>query len=146
MLSRPPCRPLEAVEEGEREIGEDAHVEIDHGDLLGAIKLGRRTDQSEARIVDHELRLALLRGQRLHNARAGIRHGQVKPEAERRPCARGRDFGSKCGEHLLTPRDQHQFVAVAGEHTGKLGTDPGGGAGDQRDRPQRAHQRASRLD
>ena len=47
----------EAVDEGERQLGQRPHVEVDHRQLLGAVELGGAADQAEAGIVDDVLRL-----------------------------------------------------------------------------------------
>ena len=48
---------FEAVDEAEREFGERAHVDVDHGELLGAVEGIRRAEEAEARIVDDHVRL-----------------------------------------------------------------------------------------
>ena len=53
----------QALDEGKRQFGQRAHIEIDHGELLGAVERGGRAGEPEAGIVDDVLRLEAARGE-----------------------------------------------------------------------------------
>ena len=56
-LRMPPRWRDEAVDEAERQVGEHAHVEVDHRKLLRAVEARGGAEETEARVVDQELRL-----------------------------------------------------------------------------------------
>ena len=134
-LRIPPLVALEAVDEGQRQLGERAHVEIDHGELLVAIELRRRADQPEAGIVDDNRRLEIARAELGGDAADGVRRARGRGGRHSRPRPAGRgDFVGELDEPVLAARHQHELVSMLRENTGELGTDAGGGAGNQRDR------------
>jgi hypothetical protein len=47
--------PHETIDEGERQFGECAHIEIDHRELFIATNRCRQPEEPEAGIVDHDL-------------------------------------------------------------------------------------------
>ena len=135
---------LQAVDEGEREIGQRAHVEIDHGELLGAVERARGADQTEARIVDHGLRLEITRrqcrGDVVRRARAARR-----PPAERSGVAAGGDGvghrASACSRRATRPvrwplaaNRARAPARCPADAPVQLGVIPERGSGDQRDR------------
>jgi hypothetical protein len=130
----PPRWRGQGVDEGERQLGQRAHIEIDHGELRVAIEPCRLADEPEAGIVDHIRRLEI----------AGVELGGKKGSGARpleiddqhigpRPAGR-RDFVGKLHQPVLAPRHQSELMPVLGEDARKLRTDARRGAGDQRNR------------
>jgi hypothetical protein len=48
---------LQAVDEGERQVGQSPHIDVDHAELLGAVEVDGAADQAEAGIVDDDVGL-----------------------------------------------------------------------------------------
>ena len=131
-LRMPPCG-APGCREGEREIGQRAHVEIDHGELLGAV------ERAAAPIRPKPALLTTISGSR---SRAASCLGDVvrRARAARGPPAeRAGAAGPRCDrvgqrrERLLAPRHQNELVAVGGKPMCERGADAGRRAGDQRD-------------
>ncbi len=136
----PPCAPLETGNEGERKVGQRPHVEVDHGELLGAVERGGVADKAKAGIVDDHLRFEPAAGERIGNGfrRIGSRdvhaqNGGARPSL----CRNG--VGER-GKRLLAACDQNEFVTVGGKFVRQRRADPRRRAGDQRDgTPRLAH-------
>src|SRR5262245_757745 len=125
---------FEAIDEGEREIGERTQVDIDHRKLLGAVERVRGSNEAEARIVDDHVRLETALLERLGDVARGIDARDVRSQNGRPARALRRNGIRQRGERLLAPRDQNEFVAVGGKLVGERGADSRRRAGDQRDR------------
>ena len=81
----------EAVDEAQREVGQRADVEVDDGELLAAIEIGGESDQPEARVVDHELRLDAGGAQRRIEPVAAVARCQIHRNHQRPRMAACRD-------------------------------------------------------
>ena len=127
--------PRQAVDEGERQVGERAHVEIDHA------RAARRDRASAARPTSPKPALLTMycgsspRAASASPIRAAA-SGCARSIASTSGCGRpvGGDLGGQLVQPLLAPRHQHQLVAVAGKHPRQLRADAGRRAGDERDR------------
>ena len=129
----------EAVDEGERQLGQHPHVEVDHLQLLGAVALGGAADQAEAGIVDDVLRLRAALAKRFADAARGAGLREIVDDDERPRAARARDLVGQCVQAIRAPRHQRQLVAVAREHPRQRLADARGSAGDEGDGPQAVH-------
>ena len=141
----PPRVARQAVDERQRQLGERAHVEVDHGELLVAIELQGRPDQPEAGVVDHIRRLEIARAEFGGEKGNGARPLEIDAQhVGPRPAGRG-DFVGQLDQPVLAPRHQNELMSVLGENPRQLGADAGGGAGDQRDRSHSSPSASSRL-
>ena len=101
---------LEAVDEGEREIGKRAHVQVDDRELFGAVELVRGPDEPGPGVVDNHLRLEAVplecRGDYLR--RIGAR--DIRGNDRRPRQALGRDRVRQRHERRLTPGNEDELV------------------------------------
>jgi hypothetical protein len=106
---------LEAFDEIERKFAERPHVEIDHGELLGAIKLCGPSRETEARIIDNVADFLVARRQNRREAGNGALALKVD-RYHRRPLVAGRrDLSRKRIQAILSPRREHKFVSILGK-------------------------------
>ena len=113
-LRMPPAA-LQAVEEREREIGQRAHVEVDHRKLLGAIEAAGGADQAEAGIVDDGVRLEIGGRRARRRFLRGIRAREIRAQNRRPgPAARCNGIGHHV-ERLLAPGNENEVMTVGGK-------------------------------
>ena len=89
-LRMPPWWRTRLGGEAQRQLGEHAHVEVDHRKLLRAVEARGGADQAEAGIVDQELRLKAVVAQFVLDPRRGvglaeIEHDDVRPRVAALP-------------------------------------------------------------
>src|SRR5581483_1358243 len=129
----------ERLDEGERQFGERADVEVDHAQRLLAVARGGEPDQAEGGVVDDVLRLEVVRAQRLGDRLRGAGRGEVGDDHRRHARTRGGDLRRQRLETVGAAGDQNEVVAVIREHARELGADAGRGAGDDGDGAKLAH-------
>jgi hypothetical protein len=104
MFSRPAAVAGEAVDKGKRQLGQRAHVEIDHLQLFVVIERAGGSHQAEACVVDHELRLNALCRQRIADHARDSRFQQVGRDDNRsRRTGRG-NFVSQPAQQVFPSR------------------------------------------
>ena len=124
---------LERVDEREGEIGQRAHVEVDHRELRGTVEPVRGSDEAKTGIVDDRIRLQSAPGERLADLLRRIDGRDVQRQNGRPGAALGRNGVRKRNKLGLAPGNQHHLVAFGGELMRERRPDPGRRAGDQRD-------------
>jgi hypothetical protein len=124
-LRIPPRRAGERIDEGQRQLGEEANVEVDHGELLGMIELERLADQAEACIVDDVSRLDRMGGDLGFDRLSGVGSREVDRQHQRARTSRRGDLVGHGIELRFAPRDQHEVVSMIGEHPRQRGPDAG---------------------
>ena len=132
-LRMPPRCRARLGDEAERQLGEHADVEVDHGELLLAVEARGEAHQTEAGVVDQELRLKAALAQLILDPRRGIGLAEIDDDDMRPRVAALLDRVGQRLELRRAPRGEHERVAVVGEHVGQRRADAGGGAGDQGD-------------
>ena len=130
---------LQCIHEGEREVGERAHVHVDHRELLGPAQRRGRPQQAEAGVVDHGLRLDPEAFHRPGDLCGGVMPLQVDGQIIRTAMSQRGDRVRQFHQPLLAARDQQELVAVARKRAGQGRADAGRGAGDQRHRAPVSH-------
>ena len=115
----------QAVDEGERQFGKDTDIEVDHGELLGAIELRRCSEQAKARIVHDILRLQPLRGEFRGNPLRRVIAQKIERQHVRPRLAFRGDLVGNFGKPLFTPGNQDQMMAVLCENARKCRTNAG---------------------
>ena len=123
--------PRDAVDPAQREIGEHAAIEVDHGELFGAIEFGGIAHETEAVIVDHDRRLETFLRERSRDVCRPVRAGEVGDNYTGAGMTGAGDFVGKCCELRLPPRRHHHLMAVRGEHARQRSANADGSAGDQ---------------
>ena len=125
--------PRQARHEAQRQFGQHPHVEIDHGELLRAVEARGGAHQAEAGVVDQELRLKAALAQFVLDPRRGVGLAEIDDDDMGPRVAALLDRVGQRLELRRAARDQHERMAVVGEHVGQRRADAGGGAGDQGD-------------
>ena len=99
----PPRWRVSAVDPAQRQVGERAHVEIDHREFFGAVECGRLAEQAEAGIVDDDGRLQPARRQSPRRA-APVPSGAPRSAGDhlRAAVTAAGDFGGERGQ--VAPR------------------------------------------
>ena len=129
----------QAVDKAQRQIGERARVEVDHGELLGAVELGGGADQAEAGVVDDEVRLKASRAKLVGDHGRRVALDEVGRDDLRPRQAARFDRTGQLVELRRAPRHQHQLVPVRRKVMRQRGADAGRRAGDQCDGFERGH-------
>ena len=122
----------EAVGEAQRQVGQRAHVDVNHAELFGAVELQPLAHQAEARVVDEILGFDTGRGQRRRNHVAGFGVLQIAGDDQRLLAAALDDFVGKRLQPVEPARNQRHAMAVGGEDLRQLGADARRRTGDQR--------------
>ena len=131
----------ETVDKGERQLGQHAHIEVDHLQLLVAVARAGKTYQAKAGIVDDKLRLVALRRQTLADQMRGAGLEKIGCNDDRPTRSSRGNFIRQRIQFLFSSRDQCQFVAVARKDPRQRQTNSRRGSGDQDDRAELAHWR-----
>ena len=111
--------PGDAVEPAQRQVGERADVEIDHGELLGAVEIGGLAEQAEAGIVDHDRGLEAGGAQGVRQPRRAVGLAQIGGDHVRARMTGGGDLVGQGVQLRLAPRGEHQRVAVLAQRRGR---------------------------
>src|ERR1700738_2171939 len=117
--------PFDALDEGQRELGERADVYVDHGKLPLPVELVGRAHQAESRIIDHDLRFKSALCEGLADVARGIDASHVEAKHRGPSCAFGGNGFSDIGQSLLPPCDEHKLVAMRSKLVRKCSPDPG---------------------
>ncbi len=144
-LRMPPLRRFKAVDEGERQLGQRAHVEIDHRELLGAIERRRRPEQAEARIVDDDLRLDAVPSASRDLARRIPRRCRSSAATSGRGGRRSRQSRRRAHRAAARAAPPAPPRARWRRTRGRARADAGRRTGDQRDRALAARPRSRRF-
>jgi hypothetical protein len=120
-----------AVEEAQRKVCQRAGIEVDHRALLGAVEARGRAEQAEARVVDDVLRFEAARQKFVRQPVGRTRLGKIDRDRVRSRAAGRRDRIGDGGKLGGAARNQHDFVAMPGEHARERRADPRRRARDQ---------------
>ncbi len=122
---------LEAVDEAQRQVGREAHIEVDHRKLLAAIDAGGGAQHAEAGAVDDDIRLKPTVRQRRGKSGGAIGLAEVECEQLRPGMAARGDLVGDGGQLRLAARHQHELAALRGEFVRDCCANAARCAGDQ---------------
>ncbi len=121
---------LYAIHESERQVGQRAHVEIDHAEQFVAVAVGGIAVQAEAGVVDDVLRLQIAHFERQSDPRHGVVFRKIDRKDQRYFRASRFKLGSERLEPRLAPRHQNERMPVPGKRASELGADTRRSSGD----------------
>ena len=109
---------LQGLDPAQRQLGQRPHIEIDHGELLGAVALGGRAEQAEAGIVDNDGRLQAAGEQLMRDPGRSVDSSKVHRHHVGFWLAGRRDLAGDGRKLGLAPGDEGDLVPVLGKNPG----------------------------